>query len=161
MRAHPAHNSPPANCPAGEERWGEDGPRHRLAPMIEQWRYEPEEPKWKHAWEHDRAGFQTVHGVPVGKCPNSVSNAEAERWLAEAWPWSPSNWPRSYPQRMYYVHESGVLYRATPTNPGRSYHGFPEHPDLFPRGAATLKRDLLAVATEKGCEDELRDWMDW
>lgn len=129
--------------------------------MSEQWQYEPEDPKWKHAWEHDRADFETVDGVPVGKCPSSVTNAVAEDWLASAHPWSPASWSRLYPKRMYYVHKSGVLYRATPTNPGRSYHGFPEHPTLFPRGARQLKAELLAEARRKGCEDDLRDWMDW
>lgn len=129
--------------------------------MTSRWTYEPEDPKWKHAWEHHHAGFVTVDGVAVGKCPSHVTKAVAEQWLAEAHPWSPASWSKSYPKRMYYVDDSGVLYRATPTNPGRSYHGFPEHPTLFPHGAAELKAGLVAEAARNNCEDELRDWMDW
>jgi hypothetical protein len=115
------------------------------------WRYEPDEvPKRKHHWNRPEAGFAPGRGEPlVAKCPNTMSIEVAEALLEEAFPWSPDRWPGSYPKRLYAVHE-GVVYRATPTNRGVSYHGFPEHPTKFPPGRSgrDLKKKLLARARE-------------
>lgn len=126
------------------------------------WRYQPDEsPKRKHAWDRDEAGFlEVAPGQLVAKCPSSVSVDEAQGLLGSAIPWSPRSWRREHPRRLYVVRQ-GVLYRATPTVPGRSYHGFPEHPSGFPRGARGLKRAILDRARELGCEHELRRWMNW
>jgi hypothetical protein len=125
------------------------------------WTYEPDQvPKRKHHWAKPEAGFERIGKYRVGKCPAAMSLDEAQALLERAIPWSPSNWRRSYPQRLYAVRD-GVLYRATPTNPGTSYHGFPEVPNRFPAGASSLQASLLAQARELNCEAELREWMNW
>ncbi|MGH7150654.1 MAG: hypothetical protein ACREIU_08150 [Planctomycetota bacterium] len=126
------------------------------------WRYEPDEsPKRKHAWDRDEPGFLEVSpGQVVAKCPSGVTPREAQELLDQAIPWSPRSWRRGYPQRLYAVRD-GVLYRATPTVPGRSYHGFPEHQSTFPRGARELQREILDRARALRCETGLRRWMNW
>lgn len=59
--------------------------------------------------------------------------------------WSPKMWDQTYPQRIYCVWD-GVLYRATPTIPGRSYHGFPEYPSRFPPGNRALRNQIMELA---------------
>lgn len=126
------------------------------------WNYEPDElPKRKHAWSQTKAGFTTVGTDKfVGKCPSDMTVELAQDLLNDALPWSPTNWRSDYPKRLYAVRD-GVLYRASPTNPGRSYHGFPEHPSRFPAGARDLRDALLSMAAADGCEQELRRWMNW
>jgi hypothetical protein len=126
------------------------------------WKYEPDEvPKRKHHWSEPSAGFEEdPAGNRVGKCPSGLPLETAQALLDRAIPWSPSTWRRTYPQRLYAVLE-GVLYRANPTNPGTSYHGFPEHPSRFPKGGRALKHALLGRAKELGCEAELKRWMRW
>lgn len=126
------------------------------------WEYEPDEqPKRKHRWEHPRAGFDSIGTDKfIGKCPSNISVPEAQLLLRDAIPWSPASWRPGYPKRLYAVRD-GVLYRATPTNPGTSYHGFPEHPTRFPAGARELKQALIRVASTQGCEEGLRRWMNW
>jgi hypothetical protein len=124
--------------------------------------YEPDEdPKRKHRWPWDLAGLPEVApGVCVGKCPVSLAHKEAQAMLETTIPWQDTRWDRPYPQRLYAVRD-GVLYRATPTRPGYSYHGFPEHPERFPRGARTLKEAILQRAREAGCEAGVKKWMNW
>jgi hypothetical protein len=123
------------------------------------WLYEPDEvPKRKHHWKEPRAGFVMVGNVLIGKCPSTMTLESAEELLNSGVEWSPKGWQREYPQRIYAVSD-GVLYRATPTNPGRSYHGFPEHYSRFPRGIDRCAIKLLdwrgsAIASpscEGGC----------
>lgn len=130
-------------------------------PSAPAYAYEPDEqPKRKHHWNNDYAGFITVGKTFVGKCPRAMSLDAAAQLLQEAVPWSPLNWRSIHPKRLYAIAD-GVLYRATETVPGRSYHGFPEHPSRFPKGAKDLKNQLLALARQKNCEPELRAWMNW
>lgn len=125
------------------------------------WLYETDEdPKRKHHWQNDYAGFVVIGQNYVGKCPSSMTLAAAQDKLNQGIPWSPRNWRREHPQRIYVV-DSGVLFRATPTNPGRSYHGFPEHYSRFPNASQQLRRDVLALARTLDCEDKLREWMRW
>ena len=127
------------------------------------WRYEPDEdPKRKHHWDRDHAGFVKVGPSRVGKCPATMSLSQAQALLDDAIPFVPPRWSRSYPKRLYAVSD-GVVYRASPTNPGTSYHGFPEHPSAFPRtgSAREVKRQLLERARQQGCENEVRRWMNW
>ena len=122
------------------------------------WRYEPDQvPKRKHHWAENHAGFVVVNGARVSKCPSTLSLSEAEELLNSGIEWSPRNWPNDYPQRIYGVRD-GVVYRATPTNPGVSYHGFPELIESLPPGR-DLKDQLLAAAKAQGCEEEVRTWL--
>jgi hypothetical protein len=122
-------------------------------------RYQPdEEPKRKHRWDEPRAGFVEVRGQPVAKCPAGLSNEEAERLLNEGVEYWPDRGPTEYPQRIYVVHE-GVVYRAMPTVPGASYHGFPEHPKHIRSLPEDVINEVLSLARRKNCEDEVRRWM--
>lgn len=127
------------------------------------WRYEADEdPKRKHHWNKDHAGFIKVGPNRVGKCPAKMSMSDAEALLNDAIPYFPPRWSKPYPKRLYAVSD-GVVYRASPTNPGTSYHGFPEHPSTFPRtrNARDVKRQLLERARRQGYEKEVRRWMNW
>ena len=122
------------------------------------WRYEPDEnPKRKHAWSRAHAGFVVVQGVEVGKCPNNISIAEAGRLLNTG---IPVHAPRSatpYPTRIYVIHD-GVVYRATPTNPGVSYHAFPEKADEFRRLPRGVQGAILSEADRLGHGEAVRRW---
>lgn len=127
------------------------------------WLYEPEGwPKLKHHWQREEAGFVEVGSELVAKCPLGMSLRDAQALLDVSVPYFPPRWSRPYPQRLYAVN-AGVVYRATPTNPGVSYHGFPEHPRLFPANgnAIRVKRLLLSEAERQGCVQEVRRWMGW
>jgi hypothetical protein len=119
------------------------------------WTYE-ENPDRKHKrrWENPEPGFVEEAGEIVGKCPTTIGVEVAEELLNAGIEYSPARWPHSYPQRIYNIHESR-LYRATPTVPGRSYHGFPEHPKRANGLPRELKARILELAREKHCEPEV------
>lgn len=109
------------------------------------WVYEPDEkPKRKHFWDKPLPGFILIQGNLVGKCPDTLSLEDAQRLLNEGIPYSPKGWRQAYPKRIYVVHENCV-YRATPTNPGVSYHGFPEKPSELRKLPRGLSRKLCNV----------------
>jgi hypothetical protein len=121
------------------------------------WRYVPDEnPKRKHHWDQPHAGFQEVGGVLVGKCPNNISTEAAEQLLNAGIRWSPKGWKKGYPKRIYNIRDK-IVYRATPTIPGQSYHAFPERcgqdvpPDLTPQ--------LRALAEGLGCLEDVERWL--
>ncbi|MBL4683470.1 MAG: hypothetical protein JKY37_02680 [Nannocystaceae bacterium] len=132
-------------------------------PQVECWLYQPEEPKKKHKWDYDEPGFVDVPKrkgpgtVRVAKCPSSMTMEQAEELLQGAIAWSPRGWTRDYPQRLYAVHD-GWLYRAMPTIPGRSYHGFPED-DQSRQVPETLHEAIREVASSKGCVEEIERWL--
>ena len=124
-----------------------------------EWEYEPDEiPKRKHSWDEDEAGFIIIGGVPVGKCPKGISNETAREILNTGIVWSPKRWDHEYPQRIYTIYQN-VIYRAVPTNPGKSYHGFPEHPDSFRELPSALRKKILEHAERLGCLEEVRKWL--
>ena len=68
------------------------------------WRYESDEnPKRKHHWDEDHAGFVEVGPNRVGKCPATMSPSDAQALLAGAIPYFPPRWSRPYPRRLYAV----------------------------------------------------------
>lgn len=124
------------------------------------WQYDPGERREKHKWSKDKAGFDPdVPGSP-GKCPSSVTMTPglAERLLNDGIPWSNGSEPGSeYPQRIYNVYH-GVVYRAVPSVPGKSYHGFPEKEQsgrLVPR---EVFEALAERADEAGEFHKFKDW---
>lgn len=123
------------------------------------WIYEPDErPKRKHHWDQPRAGVVQVHGIPVSKCPSTLTVEDAEAMLNAGVEWRPRRgWSHDHPQRIYAVAD-GVLYRATPTNPGRSYHGFPELPGQVPPDPA-LRGAIMELARADGSEREVERWL--
>jgi len=77
----------------------------------------------------------------------------AEKLLNEG---IPLNNPRNdigCPNEIFNVYE-GVIYRAVPTLPGKSYHAFPEI--TMP---VDIEKKLLKRAEEKGCCKELEKWL--
>jgi hypothetical protein len=124
------------------------------------WEYDPgEDPKKRHHWEKNEAGFVEIDGKPVGKCPNNISPAQARELLNDGVPWVPHRWRSRYPKRIYVVHD-GVIYRAEPTNPGKSYHGFPELPVKFRELPRDIQDRILACARNKGCYEAAKRWAD-
>jgi hypothetical protein len=122
------------------------------------WRYEPDEnPKRKHAWSNPHAGFVVVQGVEIGKCPNNISIAQAEQLLNIGIAVDMPRSPAAYPKRIYIVH-NGVVYRATPTNPGISYHAFPEKVEEFRRLPRSVQEAILSEAGRLGHGDDVGRW---
>lgn len=125
------------------------------------WEYETDEnPKRKHHWNRNEAGHLEVQGVLVSKCPANLSNAEAEALLNEGIPFYPPSKPQNgHPRRIYAV-LNGVVYRATPTNPGTSYHGFPELRENLPPHRF-LHRAIMERARLEGkdSEEAVRKWL--
>lgn len=123
------------------------------------WRYEPDEnPKKKHAWGKLEAGFVRHGERLVGKCPSDLSNEDAERLLNEGIPEIAARPRVDYPARIWAIHD-GVLYKARPTNRGKSYHGCPASPDEFERLDDDMRDAILQRARELGQERELRKWL--
>lgn len=123
------------------------------------WVYEPDEvPKRKHHWKHDYAGVVEHNGIRISKCPANMTLEEAAEMLngGIAWPLS-GEVEGGYPRRIYAVRD-GVVYRATPTNPGVSYHGFPELIENLPP-SRDLRARLLAAARDARCEAEVAQWL--
>ncbi|MBI4703444.1 MAG: hypothetical protein HY744_20215 [Deltaproteobacteria bacterium] len=130
------------------------------APASRRWRYEPDEkPKKKHHWDKPRPGFVKVRGVDVGKCPHGLSLDRAERLLNQGIAYDP---PRAatgdWPSRIYVVYE-GAVFRAVPTNPGVSYHAFPDKPAELSRLPRHVLEQIEERARELGCEQEVKRWI--
>jgi hypothetical protein len=126
------------------------------------WKYEPDEkPKRKHAWDKPHAGFVEVGATLVAKCPNNISMNAAEAAInsSQAVHWSPLGWDKEFPKRIYIVND-GIVFRATPTVPGISYHAFPELPERFRDLPSQIQSRIFASATAIGCGDEVRRWAD-
>lgn len=112
--------------------------------------YEPDEvPKKKHHWDNDHAGLLEAGGEVVGKCPANMSLAAAEDLLNDGLPWFPHRWPRSYPQRIYGIF-GGVLYRATPTNPGTSLSRLSRASRAVPEGRSRPQAGHLGTGPRTG-----------
>ncbi|HVE83096.1 MAG TPA: hypothetical protein VND93_09635 [Myxococcales bacterium] len=124
------------------------------------WKYDKGESgrRAKHAWDRDHAGFELVDGRPVWKCPRGISTEEAEAALNQGLEWHAPRSGVPWPQRIYIIRD-GVLYRAMPTNPGTSYHAFPETGTEFRRLPAWLRQEIMARARQLDCEDQLSDWL--
>jgi hypothetical protein len=123
------------------------------------WRYESEQnPKRKHAWGKNVAGFDEYRGVPVGKCPNNISQEDAEQLLNAGIPFSPPGWTEPWPHHIYVVHQ-GVVYRAVATVPGVSYHAFPDQGRNLRALPASVRTQILTRARELRCEKEVGKWM--
>src|SRR5207237_601058 len=90
------------------------------------WVYEPDPArKHKRGWDKDHQGFVRVANSIVGKCPHGMTVDECRELLNTGIEYHPKRWTHDYPDRIYNI-RNGVVYRATPTTPGVSYHGFPE-----------------------------------
>jgi len=124
------------------------------------WKYVPD-PNRKHkkGWQKNFVGFiEKPKGSFIGKCPTNLTTEQAEKLLNTGIEFSPPDWKREYPERIYNIHD-GVLYRATATNPGESYHGFPEHPTRAQKLPKVLKERILKIAEHHNCLEEIKRWL--
>jgi len=123
------------------------------------WEYEPDPArKHKRGWTHDFHGFVEVGNAVIGKCPHNLSSQSCEELLNNGIEYSSKRWPKTYPERIYNT-KGSVVYRATPTTPGKSYHGFPEMKDRVSDLPRELKNRLLELAEQKGCRAEVEKWL--
>lgn len=127
---------------------------------VVRWLYEPDEqPKRKHRWKQNHAGFEQVSGEKVGRCPANLSNEQAEALINDqSVPFVNPRAPGPTPDRLYVVHE-GVVYRAKPTRAGVSFHAFPEDPEHLAGLPKRWKAEILALADRLGCKKGVEDWM--
>lgn len=125
-----------------------------------QWLYEPDEqPKKKHHWTRSFAGFLEVDGEKVGKCPSTIDAPMAEKLLnTQSLAYHNPRAPGPLPDRLYLVH-SGIVYRATWTRPGVSFHAFPEDGAHLRKLPGRVRRDIVALAVRLGCRAEVEEWM--
>jgi hypothetical protein len=131
---------------------------------VNSYLYERGEHRKKHCWKYPHAAIQIDRGHLVGKCPNTLTDVLAETILRSAIeepdPFELPGQAKSHPKRLYAVYE-GVIYEAVPTNPGRSYHGYPW---TRREGRTQLPREIVAElrrrAKAQGHLEEFEDWLD-
>lgn len=87
------------------------------------YKYDRGDGRFKHCWNKDEAGFEPGGKGPVGKCPNSISQGEAEELLNSGLPWFEDE-DDEHPSYIFNVRK-GIVYEAQPTVEGISYHGYP------------------------------------
>jgi hypothetical protein len=123
------------------------------------WEYEPSpDGKHKRSWDQPVPGFVEKRGELVGKCPTTISCTPglAQHLInhEDTISYRPIRWQFAHPERIYVIHD-GHLYRATSTVPGKSYHGFPEHPSRALKLPRNTKDRILELARHLGCETEI------
>lgn len=131
---------------------------------MNSYHYERGEHRKKHCWKHAHAAIESRDGHLVGKCPNTLTDALAEAILQSAIeepdPFELPGQSKGHPKKLYAVY-NGVIYEAVPTNPGRSYHGYPwtrrEGRTQLPR---EIVNELRRRANEEGCLEKFEDWFD-
>jgi hypothetical protein len=123
------------------------------------YQYDAGEQRHKHHWNKSYAGVIDTPNGPVGKCPNTITQELAEKLLNEdtGIPWYNPKKRKSLdpqtPNAIYNVHE-GVVYKAVPTRPGCSYHGYPVKE--IPK---EIQERLYQLAEQKHCKRELEKWL--
>lgn len=125
---------------------------------VPRWLYDPGEGRHKHRWNRDEAGFDPSGKGPVGKCPNTLTRDVAQQLLNDGFEvWEEGD---AFPSRIYNVYQ-GVVYEAVPTEPGRSYHGYPWRGDKG-MGAGLpplIRKKLENRALLRGESREFKKWM--
>lgn len=135
--------------------------RSEPPPAKTKWAYEADEkPKKKHGWNKDEPGFKRVRKELVGKCPVSMTCAQAEQLLNEqSVAFHNPHAPGPIPDRLYVVHD-GTVYRAAPTRPGHSFHAFPELPERLRSLPIIWRKKIWALADRLGCREQVDDWFE-
>lgn len=121
------------------------------------WKYDPGEHRVKHCSNEPEAHFVREGSAVIGKCPGTLPKTLAEKLLNSGFGYfEPGS---EYPSKIYNVHQ-GVVYEATPTSPGVSYHGYPwtrlPGRQMIPR---RIIKSLEQRATEEGSLSAYKDWM--
>ena len=120
------------------------------------WTYERGEHRHKHCWGNNYPGFEPGARGAIGKCPSTLRDADAQLLLASGIPFYKSEGD-PYPSYIYNVYR-GVIYEAVPTNPGKSYHGYPwrGRRGRIPQRILEQLRDRARV---DGDEKEFKKWL--
>lgn len=127
--------------------------------------YDRGEHRTKHCGNQEQACFAGEGKYAIGKCPRSITDAEAQRILETAIPepdpfQQPGQPAATHPKRLYGVYK-GVIYEAAPTTLGRSYHGYPW---MRRPGRVALPRHILEElrrrAVAYGYSKQFDDWYD-
>jgi hypothetical protein len=117
--------------------------------------YERGEGRNKHRWDRDRAGFCPGSRGPVGKCHRSITEPAAASLLRNGLVEDSPYCDRPHaPDCIYNVYR-GVPYVAVPTQPGKSYHGYPWQG----RMSASIRGRLRERAVEDGHGTEFDRWL--
>ena len=128
-----------------------------ILPMA--WEYEVGSArKHKKKWNHNYHGFVKVGNGWVGKCPHNLTIEKCKEILNNGIEYHSPRSPHEHPGRIYNIID-GVVYRATPTVPGVSYHGFPERPEFMKSLPRNLKEQLLLRAERLECRPEVERWL--
>jgi hypothetical protein len=93
----------------------------------------------------------------VGKCPKSFGADQAEVALNSGFEYYGRRDDEGHPGRIFAV-VGGVVYRAMPTLPGVSYHGFPELAADLPNDPV-LHAAILELADSDGSREEVQEWL--
>ncbi|MBF0145272.1 MAG: hypothetical protein HQL84_11240 [Magnetococcales bacterium] len=118
--------------------------------------YDPGELRTKHKWKKPNAGFVSDGHMEIGKCPETMDLKLAEKLLNGGIVYPKEN--DIQPQRIYNVY-LGVVYRAEPTQPGVSFHGFPEKEIKGRRVPPTVLFQLAKKAQADGTFQLFKTWM--
>ena len=121
------------------------------------WTYDRGGGRCKHRWHNDYAGHERVGRRLVGKCPKSIDQDAAQSALDSGYEYFDERDKATYPSRIFAV-VGGVVYRAMPTQPGVSYHGFPELAEHLPPDE-TLRTAILELAEADGSRRKVEKWL--
>lgn len=122
------------------------------------WKYDSGGNRCKHRWHKGHAGHVTQGRRLVGKCPNTLTDADAEAALNAGYEYFDArDEEQTFPSRIFAVID-GVVYRAMPTVPDVSYHGFPELARDLPPDE-DLKAAILELADADGSRKEVAKWL--
>lgn len=129
------------------------------------YQYDRGEHRRKHCWKRPYADFIPEQGHLVGKCPSTITDAVAQAILDQAVPEPdpflvPGREVESWPKRLYCVHK-GVIYEGVPTEPGKSYHGYPwrGREGRGPLPTPVIER-LRVLAQAEGYLEQFENWLD-
>ncbi len=120
------------------------------------WEYDAGDGRCKHLWHNDHAGYVVEGRRRVYKCPKSLHSAKAEAALNKGHEYHDERGGDDHPSRIFAVID-GVVYRAMPTRPGISYHGFPERARELPPDEK-LRTAILDLAEADGSRKEVEKW---
>ena len=127
---------------------------------LKEYNYERGEGRYKHVWKKQEAGFEPSPRGPIGKCDSRIDQTIAEQLLkngiVEDDPVRlPSGLgPQVHPEKIFNIYK-GVPYVAVPTQPGKSYHGYP----FRGRMTRSVERKLRDRATNAGVVRLFDKWM--
>ncbi len=120
-------------------------------------RYEKGERRFKHVGTTDQPEIAFDGSDPkkwVGKCPNTIDQAERETILSDAIAAPNGDRELALPKKLYAI-KDGAIYEAQTSDHGRSYHAYPYKGKL----GRKLIAELAARADREGCRDAFDNWV--